>query len=236
MAGGPMLRQIADYDSNDYDYRSYWSGRDYELWAEDNVLRRVIPGLGAPEWLVDFGGGYGRNARHYRDRARHYVIADGSANNLRTASSELGDDVRAGRAYLVRCDLNALPFVPYAFDAAIVVRVLHHLSDIDGALAQMAGTIGGRFLLDVPIKHHALALLRAPGSVRGPAPLRTGTTEYPFWNFRLDSIREALAHNGFGTRTVASVNNLRRWDRSLPGPAVRVLTPVAKAAELALRH
>jgi SAM-dependent methyltransferase len=227
-----VLRQIADYDSNDYDYRTYWDGRDYERWAEEQVLGRLVPRLGTPDWLVDFGGGYGRNARHYRDRARHYVIADGSANNLRNAAVELRGDIEAGRAFLVRCDLGALPFRADAFDAALVVRVLHHLGDIDGALAQMARTVNGRFLLDVPIKHHALALARRWRAVRGPAPLRTGTTEYPFWNFRLSTIRRTLARLGFTSRPVASVNNLRRWDRYLPGRAVRVLGPAVRAAEL----
>ncbi len=227
-----MLRQIADYDSNDYDYRSYWNDREYERWAEERVLGRLVPRLGRPDWLVDFGGGYGRNARHYRHRAGHYVIADGSANNLRTAASELRADLASGRAHLVRCDLNALPFKPYAFDAALVVRVLHHLADVDGALAQMAGAVGGRFLLDVPIKHHALALARGWRTVRGPAPLRTGSSAYPFWNFRLSTIRKTLAGLGFASRPVASANNLRRWDRGLPDGAVRVLGPAVRAAEL----
>ena len=184
-----MLQRIADYDSNNYDYRTYWEGREYELWAEEQVLARLVPRLGRPEWLVDFGGGYGRNARHYHKRARHYVIVDGSATNLRNASVELRADIEAGRAYLVRCDLAALPFRPYAFDAALVVRVLHHLADVDAALAQMAGTVNGRFLIDVPIKHHVLALARSWRTARGVDPLCTGTSEYPFWNFRLSAIR-----------------------------------------------
>ncbi len=227
-----MLRQIADYDSNDYDYRTYWDGRDYERWAEERVLRRLVPLLGAPEWLVDFGGGYGRNARHYRDRARHYVIADASANNLRSAAVELRSDVASGRAFLVRCDLHALPFRPNAFDAALVVRVLHHLGDIDQVLAQMAGAVSDRFLLDVPIKHHVLALMRGRRAIAGPAPLRTGTSEYPFWTFRLSAIQATMARCGWRTRPVASVNNLRRWDRHVPPGLVRTLSPAAHLAEL----
>jgi SAM-dependent methyltransferase len=226
------VQRIADYDSNDYDYRTYWDGRDYEQWAEDRALTRLVPLLGRPDWFVDFGGGFGRNARHYRDVARHYVIADGSANNLRTATVELADDLAAGRAFLVRCDLNALPFVDAAFDAAIVVRVLHHLADIDGALTGMARTVGDRFLLDIPIKHHALALaLGRWRTVRGPAPLRTGSSESPFWNFRLSAIRDLLAGRGWQTRVVASVNNLRRWDRMVPDRLVPVLGPVARWVE-----
>jgi hypothetical protein len=96
--------------------------------------------------------------------------------------------------------------------------------------------VGGRFLLDVPIKHHVLALARDRSAVSGPAPLRTGSSEYPFWNFRLSAVRAALARSGWHTRPVASVNNLRRWDQRLPVPLVRGLSPAARLAELGLQR
>jgi SAM-dependent methyltransferase len=233
MAGGTrMLRQLADYDSNGYDYRSYWAGRGYERWAEERALHRLVPLLGTPQWLADFGGGYGRNAQHYRDRASHYVVADGSATNLRNAAVELRDDIAAGRAFLVRCDLRALPFRPGAFDAALVVRVLHHLADLDQVLPQLAATVADRLLLDVPIKHHVLAQVRGRRAVGGPAPLRTGTSEHPFWTFRLSAIQATLRRCGWRSHPVASVNNLRRWDQRLAPGLVRMLTPAAQLAEL----
>jgi SAM-dependent methyltransferase len=233
-----MNAHIVDYDGFGYDYRTYWTGRDYEQWAEDRVMRRLVPRLGRAGWFIDFGGGFGRNAAHYRDQVDRYVIADYSATNLSAAAQELRPDVDAGRTFLVRCDLAALPFADHAFDAAIVVRVLHHLTDLDGALAEMGRTVSGRWLLDVPIKHHALGLLR--GAVRrdwrritGPAPLMTGTSRYPFWNFQLTAVRELLAAAGWRTKVAASVNNLRRWDRRLPGRLVRTLAPGVRLAELA---
>src|SRR3954463_12070849 len=108
------MAQIADYDSNGYDYRTYWDGRDYEQLAEDRALRRLVPRLGRPRWFVDLGGGFGRNARHYRSSAARYVVVDYSATNLANAAQVLAADVRAGRAFLVRADLNALPFVDAA--------------------------------------------------------------------------------------------------------------------------
>src|SRR4051794_23964093 len=224
-----MTTAIADYDSDSYDYRTYWRGRGYEYLAEDRALRRLVPALGHPRWLVDLGGGFGRNVARYRDRTDRYVLVDYSANNLVTAGRALAGDMAAGRAYLVRADLNALPFADTAFDAGMVVRVLHHLPDLTAALAEMSRVIGGRWLLDVPIKHHALGLLRAAvhgdwPAVRGPAPVARGT----FWNFQLAAVRELLAGNGFRTGVVASVNNLRRWDRRLPAGVVRALQPAAQ--------
>ena len=228
--------EIADYDSNGYDYREYWDSRAYEQQAEDRALRRLVPRLGRSRWFVDFGGGFGRNALHYRTHTDRYVIVDYSATNLTNASLVLADDVAAGRAFLVRADLNALPFVDAAFDAAMVIRVLHHLPDIDGAVAEMGRTVGGRWLIDVPIKHHVLGLARGAlrrewATVRGPAPVRTTAGAEPFWNFQLAAVREMLAGNGWRTRVAASVNNLRRWDRRLPPRAARLLRPVALAVE-----
>jgi SAM-dependent methyltransferase len=232
---------VADYDRNDYDYRTYWDGRDYEAWAEDRALRRMVPLLSRPDRMVDFGGGFGRNAVHYRDRAQRYVLVDYSATNLRNAARMLGADVAAGRAHLIRADLNRLPFADAAFDSAMVVRVLHHLSDVDGALAEMGRTVRERWLLDVPIKHHALGLARAAvrgelGAMRGPQPLMTGRTDSPFWNFRLSAVRAELSAAGWDTRVVASVNNFRRWDRALPPAVVRSLRPAVQGMETAVRH
>jgi SAM-dependent methyltransferase len=231
-----MGTEIADYDSNGYDYRTYWDGRDYEQRAEDRALRRLVPRLGRSRWFVDLGGGFGRNAVHYRSRAARYVIVDYSATNLANASTLLADDVAAGRAFLVRADLNALPFADAAFDAAMVVRVLHHLPDLDGALAEMGRVVGGRWLIDVPIKHHVLGLARGAvrrewRAVRGPEPVRTTTGAEPFWNFQLTAVRRLLSRYGWRTRLAGSVNNLRRWNRRLPPWAARVLRPAALTVE-----
>ncbi|MDT4987442.1 MAG: hypothetical protein QOI74_1536 [Micromonosporaceae bacterium] len=231
-----MTTGIADYDSNDYDYRTYWSGREYELMAEDRALRRLVPALGRSRCLVDFGGGFGRNVRHYRAGAAHYVIVDYSATNLVNASELLADDVAAGRALLIRADVNALPFVDAAFDAAIVVRLLHHLPELAGALTEMGRVVRGRWLIDVPIKHHALGLVRGLArrdwrTVRGPDPLRTSVGSEPFWNFQLAEVRRLLSEHGWQTRVGASVNNLRRWDRRLPPRLARAMRPAALLVE-----
>lgn len=201
-------------------------------------MSRLVPALGRPAWLADFGGGFGRNAVHYRHLARRYVLVDYSTTNLANAARGLSRDVADGRAFLVRADLNRLPFVTGAFDAAMMVRVLHHLPDVDGALAEMGRTIDGRWLLDVPIKHHVLALARAAGkrqlrSARDDRPVSTGVTDTPFWNFKLAAVRRTLRDEGWQTTLAASVNNLRRWDRSLPPRVVRALTPAARMVEAA---
>jgi hypothetical protein len=123
----------------------------------------------------------------------------------------------------------------------MVVRVLHHLPGLEVALPEMARTVSGRWLLDVPVKHHVLARLRAlagggGAALRGPEPRHSGGSEYPFTLYQLAAVRAQLSEEGWSSSVVASVNNFRRWDRRLPAPLVRALTPAVLAAERLVQH
>jgi SAM-dependent methyltransferase len=225
-----------DYDANDYDYQDYWTDRDYEQRSEDRVLRRLVPKLGNCSWFVDFGGAYGRNADYYLPITKRAVILDYSATNLKNAARRHADAVESGRLGLVRCDLKAIPFAGYAFDGAIVIRVLHHLPDLDHVLAEMGRCVRGRWLVDVPIKHHLLSLVRGAARgrlhhIRSAEPLVTGDSDEKYFNFQLDAVRSRLSDLGWRTRLAASANNFRRWDGHLPKPIVTAMRPVIQGME-----
>ncbi|NUR48238.1 MAG: class I SAM-dependent methyltransferase [Hamadaea sp.] len=227
-----------DYDANGYDYQQYWEGRGYELWAEDRALRRLVPRLGAYRWFVDLGGAYGRNAGYYLPQAERAVILDYSATNLTNAARRHPEAVASGRLGLVRCDLNAIPFADLAFDSAMVVRVLHHLPDVDHALGEMGRIVRAAWLVDVPIKHHLLGLVRgaATGRLRqiwSAEPLITGATDEKYFNFQLDAVRERLTGLGFQTRLGASANNFRRWESRVPEQVARYARPLVQGMEAA---
>ncbi len=236
--GGPAGKAaaIVDYDSG-FEYLAFWDNRDYEYWLEARLLRRLLPRLGGGQWFADFGGGYGRHAPEYQRAADHTILVDYSATQLTKASERLAGEIGAGRIHLIRADLAHLPLVDGAVDTAMVVRVLHHLTNLDPALREMGRVVNRRWLVDVPIKHHALARWRGlrRGSwaeLRGPEPMVTGSTEYPFHTFSLAAVRRTLTRSGFHTRTAASVNNFRRWDQMFGPTLVRALRPVVYPAEL----
>ena len=236
----PRTGEVVDYDAHGYDYRTYWRGREYEEWAESRALSRALRGVGSPGWFADFGGAFGRNAVHYLDRADHAVIMDYSSTNLSNAAKRYPEFVRSGRLHLVRCDLNAIPFRDHTFDAAMVIRVLHHLADLPRGLTEMSRTVAGPWIVDVPIKHHVFGLVRAARGrawkrIRGGDPLLVGDDE-PYWNFHLGAVRDQLRRLGWRPGLTASVNNLRRWDRVLPRPLVPAIRPLAYALELALQR
>jgi SAM-dependent methyltransferase len=250
--------QVMDYDAGGYDYRSFWQGRDFEHWAESRavsrVLARALAGNGPVDWFVDLGGGFGRNLLVYRPFARNTVLVDYSLTNLRNAARALSDGGgRTGgrrtrgvglrsRVTLVRADVYRLPFRDHVFDGAASIRLLHHLTDLDAALAEMGRVVGGRWLIDVPIRHHVLARLRGvrngyASDLDPRAPLLLGSVDEPYWNFHLQQVRDRLGELGWRTEIAASVNNLRRWEQVIGFPALRIAAwPVMRSLELLLQR
>lgn len=228
---------IADYDSDDYDYRIHWKNRAYEQWAESCALKRLFIGMGSTQWLIDFGGGFGRNAMHYLSHTEHAVLVDYSLGNLTRAASTYSGEIEQGRLFLIRADLYHLPFRDRAFESGLMVRVLHHLTQVEEALREMGRAVSRKWLLDVPIKHHALARLQAGvGKERRQLSSwesRTvGNGETPFVSFHLAKIAHLLEEDGWNSHIAASVNNFRRWDQRLPARAVTLLGPAVYGLEL----
>ena len=231
---------IADYDADGYDYRQYWRGREYEDWAEARVIRRCLRPVGVVPWLVDLGGGFGRNLPQYRPFARRLVLVDYSMTNLTAAERQLAREPRLagldGDVALLRANLYHLPFRDAAFDTGATVRVLHHLQDLDGALAEMSRVIGAHWLVDVPSKHHLAARLRAWRRGQwhfapGPDPQEIGTADVPYYNYSVAAVRQTLTALGWRARAAASVANLRGWERVVRGPLRRLARPAVYGVE-----
>lgn len=232
--------QVMDYDAGGYDYRTFWQGRDFEHRTETRLLERLLGEAAPVDWFVDLGGGFGRNVPVYRQFARHVVLVDYSLTNLRTAARTFG--AGDGRPELVRADVYRLPFRDNAFDGAACVRLLHHLTDLDAALAEMARVIEGRWIVDVPIRHHLRARLRAarrhgPDGADPREPLLLGTPDRPYWNFHLGQVRDRLGELGLRTEVAASVHNLRGWERAVGSPRLRAAAvPVMRPLECLLQR
>src|SRR5579875_1574195 len=193
---------VINYDAGGYDYRSFWQGRDYEQWAEARVIRRTLRRTAPVQWMVDLGGGFGRNVPHELQRAQHVVLVDYSWTNLTNAENTLLADPRnAGRVFLIRGNIYHLPFRDAAFEMGATIRVLHHLAATQDALQEMGRVIGEHWLLDVPIKHHLLARMKAVvkgggQKLRSREANELGTKDEPFWNYHLGAIRDTVRQQG----------------------------------------
>jgi SAM-dependent methyltransferase len=148
---------ICDYEGSDYQQTFWDTGqRAYEDQAEAAALRALLPKSGRR--LLEIGAGAGRNTPRYAG-FEQVVLLDYSRTQLQQAQARLG----TGPRYVyVAADVYTLPFVPGLFDAATMIRVIHHLADAPAALAQVRTVLapGGAFILEFANKRNLKAIAR----------------------------------------------------------------------------
>ena len=149
--------QVMDYEGSDYQERFWEQGdREYEDLAERIALKKLLPP--ASRRMVEFGAAFGRLADLYGGYEQ-VILLDYSRSLLRQAQARLG---LGGRFVYVAANLYKLPLVDGAVDAAVMVRVMHHLADVPAALAQIRRTIapGGCFVAEYASKRHLKSIAR----------------------------------------------------------------------------
>ena len=123
-----------------------WDELRVQLFGGSAELSAVFAMLD-DSWVVgDLGCGTGRSAEQLADWVAHVVAVDSSTSMIEEARRRLGwrdnVDLRQG-------DLERLPVVDDELDAALMVLVLHHLSDPESVLAEVARCLkpGGRLVI-----------------------------------------------------------------------------------------
>ncbi len=148
---------ICDYEGSDYQ-AVFWdqSDRAYEDRAEALALKRLLPSSG--DLLLDLGAGAGRNVPRFRGY-RRIVLLDYSSSQLIEAQKRLG---QSNRYAYVAADVYRLPFVPGVFHAAVMIRVIHHLTEPRRALRQIREVLRprGTLILEFANKQNIKAILR----------------------------------------------------------------------------
>jgi SAM-dependent methyltransferase len=148
---------ICNYEGSDYQ-TSFWEqgGRAYEDAVEAIALQRLLPPGG--RLLLELGAGAGRNTPRYKGFDR-IVLLDYSLTQLQQAQQFLG---RSQKYVYVAADIYSLPFVARVFDAATMIRTLHHMADAPRALAQVYPVLqpGATFILEFANKQNLKAMLR----------------------------------------------------------------------------
>ncbi len=171
---------ICDYEGSDYQ-TSFWDqgGRAYEDGAEAVALKRLLPVSG--KLLLEIGAGAGRNTPRYTNFQR-IVVMDYSLSQVQQAQARLG---RSERYIYVAADVYRLPFINGLFDAATMIRVIHHLAEPSEALAQIRRVMqsGGIFILEFANKLNFKAILRYWLRLQDWSPFTLEPVEFAPLNF-----------------------------------------------------
>ena len=185
--------------------------------------------------LLELGAGAGRNTPRYQG-FEQIVLLDYSRTQLQQARQRLG---RSERYRYVAADIYRLPFAPGAFDAATMIRTLHHMVDAPRALDQVRQALrpGSVFILEFANKQNLKAIFRyllrrQAWSPFSPEPVEFAPLNFDFhpasgarlaarlrFRHRAPAHRLALPH---GVVQAGPANRLA-GAHGLPGPADRQL-------------
>lgn len=199
---------VCNYEGSDYQ-SSFWDrgGRAYEDGAEAVALRHLLPPSG--RLMLELGAGAGRNTPRYRGFER-IVLLDYSRTQLEQARARLG----AGPRYLyVAADVYRLPFTPGWFDAATMIRTLHHMADAPLALHQVRGVLapGATFILEYANKLNFKAIMRYFLRRQDWSPFSPEPVEFAALNFDFHprTVQKWLRESGFSIQRQRTVSHYR---------------------------
>jgi len=148
---------VCSYEGSDYQ-ESFWEkgNRAYEDAVEGIALKRLLPPSG--KWMLELGAGAGRNTPRYSG-FDHVVLLDYSTTQLAQAQMRLG--ISPHYRY-VAADIYHLPFVDGLFDAATMIRTLHHMTDALAALNQVEHVLqtNSTFILEFANKRNLKSVAR----------------------------------------------------------------------------
>lgn len=142
-----MELKKSDYEN--YDYREFWEDnkRAYEDASERLALGKLFKTVRKSGVIIDIGCGYGRLFNEYKDFGM-IIMMDYSLNNLKNTKDTVfnylkQDKTEFDKVHFIAADALNLPFKNEAFNAAISVRIVHHLNNPEKFISET-----GRILKD----------------------------------------------------------------------------------------
>jgi ubiquinone/menaquinone biosynthesis C-methylase UbiE len=201
---------VCDYEGSDYQ-QSFWGAgsRQYEDRAEALAIARMLPaGQGR---LLELGAGAGRNSPRYLGFDQ-VVLLDYSRTQLAQARQRLAGD---GRYLYVAADAYRLPFAPAQFQAATMIRTLHHMAEPELVLSELRQVLaaGAPFLLEFANKRNLKAILRWLVGRQDWSPFSGEAVEFVELNFDFHprSVERWLERAGFKVEGRRAVSHFR-WE------------------------
>ncbi len=202
------------YDDPDFSYQDYWKNRSYEHQCEVLAIKALLKNHHF-NTSVDIGGGFGRLSKLIAEYSHHAILVEPS-NKQRVIARKLLKDTKieilAGSAVKTRLkDLS--------IDLAVLIRVMHHLPDINSTLVEVHrilkpnGLAVIEFASSLNLKSRIVSwlsgkpILPIPLDRRRMVNIRQGSI--PFVNHHPLTFQKTLIRNGFSIQNILSVSNFR---------------------------
>lgn len=209
----------AAYDN--YDYPAYWKGREYEHSSEFLAIKNLLLKIPRVDRSLEIGAGFGRLLPSYQFRVKKVVLSDPSAKLISRAKNKYRSNKNVE---FMQSTLDNIKNSKKnrSFDLCIMVRVLHHIDNIDKAFQTIHSLLRerGYFILEFPNKSHLKASIKQifkgnltyplnifPVDIRSKKNVKNRTL--PFVNYHPDQVLEKLKTAGFEIVEVRSVSNIR---------------------------
>lgn len=211
------------------DYEAFWTGpgKRYLDALEQAIVARTLPG---GDSIVEIGAGFGRLGRSYVSRYRHVHMVEPASNLRAIAARTYGDAVTYHDASVLD-----LPFQSSFLDAALMVRVFHHLTDPEKALREIYRVLKpkGTLVFNYSNRHN---IRRIAGYLigRAPNPFTCGAEHYnPGLIGHAPADVEALLRGiGFDIQSQYGVGLVDKLIERFP-PAGRIVKPSLLLSRLA---
>ncbi len=201
------------YDDPQYNYFDYWQKRSYEDQAEKIALTKFLAPLSKLTTIVDLGGGFGRLAPVYLKKGKKCILIDPSKKMRRKARVFCR---KASNLKLKKGCLEEIPLKNNSVDLVLVIRTLHHCSNLNVAFQEINRVLkpNGFLILEFANKTHFKNIFRSFSRFKldcfkdRPKNI-TSQRKVPFYNFHPAYIKKTLGRNGFILKKQLSVSNFR---------------------------
>ena len=186
--------------------------RYYFDFCDRLALRRLLPERG--ERFVDVCGGYGRLAHEYLDIVKEAFLFDYAPSLLAQAKERYG-----GRLQTVQGTVYEMPFATGEFDALILIRAAHHLTDLNRAVGELTRILknGGIAVIEIANKRSIFEIARwlcGRSTMRPFSPEPASRNKVGFYYYHPRYVERIFHQNGLRVKKTVAVSGLRRHVRA----------------------
>lgn len=215
---------IPYYNDPAFNYHQYWQTREYENQAEKMALKRLLKLIPKSQRgsIIDIGAGFGRLTPDYAPLFKSCLLIEPSAKLLKEAKNFYQQDSHLS---FQRSFVEKLPVEDNSFDVVLMVRVAHHLQDLEPMIIEVKRILkpGGYFIMEFANKMHFKNRLEALIKLNFnffrshlPENLKTKRNTSPFFNYHPNQIKTLLLSHDFQIVESLSVSNFRSpWMKKL---------------------